>query len=69
MMFRSDREAIEIDVEEVTVETDKAILIWTDGEAFWIPKSQIDESSEVQGKGDSGTLLIPEWLAKEKGIL
>lgn len=37
---------------------------------FWVPKSQIDkEESEVLKLGDQGFLVIPEWLAKEKGLL
>lgn len=57
--------------EEVTVlrETEAAILIEYENEEFWIPKSQIQEDSEVSGVGDVGTLSIPRWLAKEKGLL
>lgn len=57
--------------EEVTVlrETEAAILIEYENEEFWIPKSQIQEDSEARSKGDVGTLSIPRWLAKEKGLL
>lgn len=57
--------------EEVTVlrETGAAILIEYENEEFWIPKSQIQEDSEACSKGDVGTLSIPKWLAKEKGLL
>jgi hypothetical protein len=36
----------------------------------WIPKSMINTSeSEVLKLGDAGFLVIPEWLAREKGLL
>lgn len=60
---------VDITVDEVEAETAKAIMV-TDGfKTVWIPKSQIAETSEVQEKGDSGNLRIPEWLAKEKGLI
>jgi hypothetical protein len=59
----------EIEVDTVTVETDKAILCVIDDKEVWIPKSQVDQSSDVQSKGDSGTLVIPEWLAIEKRLV
>ena len=43
-------------------ETDVAIL-WFDGsKKVWIPKSQIED----EGKD---FILIPEWLALEKGLI
>jgi len=59
---------VEIEVDDVIVETDKAILCLVGKKEVWIPKSQIDDSSDVQGKGECGTLVIPEWLANEKGL-
>jgi hypothetical protein len=63
------RPTVDIDVDTVTVETEMAILCVIGTEEVWIPKSQIDDSSEVQGEGDGGTLVISEWLAKEKGLV
>lgn len=34
----------------------------------WLPKSQLEELSEPQTKGDVGTVLVPEWLVLEKGL-
>ena len=47
----------------VLVETDKAFRL-DDGEhePFWVPKSQVEDN-------DDGTFTMPEWLAKEKGII
>ena len=57
-------------IEEVRClrETDKALLCDVDGEEVWIPKSQIQDDSEVTEKGDMGILAIPAWLADEKGL-
>lgn len=59
-----------VEIHDVTVkyETDGALLVVADGEEVWIPKSQIDDDSEVYAKGTSGTLIIPRWLAREKGL-
>lgn len=51
-------------------ETVKAILFVDkgSGEEFWIPKSVIDEDSEVQGQHDEGTLIVAEWWAEKEGL-
>lgn len=62
----------EVEGASALAETDKALLvradIFPDGQA-WIPISQIHDDSDVYKKGDSGTLLITEWLAKKNGWL
>lgn len=48
-------------------ETGLAVLFSTTGEnedAVWLPKSQI----EFDGLGKT-TIVIPEWLATEKGLV
>lgn len=41
--------------------------LWMDE---WVPKSQLHkEENECWQLGDEGMLVIPEWLAKEKGWL
>lgn len=49
-------------------ETRLALLCEFGDRKEWIPKSQIDEDSEVYSKDDEGVLIIPEWLAIEKGL-
>lgn len=49
-------------------ETSAAILVEIGEEEVWIPKSQIDDDSEVYKDGDEGTLVITAWIAKQKGI-
>lgn len=49
---------------EIKRETGRAILVDAGLEdEIWLPKSQIEIDDE------KGTVSIPEWLAKEKGLL
>lgn len=66
MNFGSDLVTIE-DVEAIA-ETEGAILCDIDGDEIWIPKSQIDESSEVSDDQDVGTLVVSRWIAEKKGL-
>lgn len=66
--FLSENEAGRSDLIECAVqlhhETPKAWLVSDDGEkenAVWIPKSQAEMAN--------GLLTLPEWLAKEKGLI
>ncbi len=52
--------------------TKKAMCVEYEGEYTWIPHSQLHDDSELwqqSVKGDEGTLVIPRWLANEKGFL
>ena len=51
-------------------ETEKAILISDDGDddnAVWIAKSQVEISERL--KYNAIEIVLPEWLAKEKGLI
>jgi len=52
-------------------DTDEAVLVEIPDadEEVWLPKSQIDDDSEVYKKGTDGRLIIPEWLAVKKGLV
>lgn len=53
----------------VKLETDKAILaVFDDGTETWIPKSVIDEDSEVYKMGTDGTLIVQLWFAEKEGL-
>ncbi len=57
---------------EAIAESPKAILVkfpggdGPEGE-HWVPKSQIHDDSEVYEASGAGTLVVSEWLAKQKG--
>ena len=51
-------------------ETDKAIFVSETGkkkDAVWLPKSQIE--IENDGHANFITVTLPEWLAKDKGLI
>lgn len=63
------RDSVEIEDVTVVTETPAALLCEIDGAQTWIPKSQIDDDSEVYQAGTEGKLVISEWIAKEKGLV
>lgn len=51
--------------------TPEALLVVYENEEIWIPKSQVDDDSEIfsdKQLGKTGNLVIPHWLAEEKGL-
>ena len=52
---------------ELRAETDKAWLIFDGGREAWIPKSQAELTEQEIGPFQVWTM--PEWLAKEKGLI
>ncbi len=50
-------------------ETASAILVSIDGEEHWFPQSQVDDDSDVFGKGHTGTLIVSQWIAEEKSLV
>ena len=59
-----------ITLHDLTIEkrTDKALLVNVAGNPVWVPKSQIRDVDEAQGDGKV-TMVVTEWIAKEKGLL
>lgn len=56
---------------EIVKETEKALLVVFEGaqdEPIWIPKSQVDDRSEIWQAGESGKIWISAWIAREKGV-
>lgn len=62
---------VEIEKCEAVAETDLAICVEMpdQDEDVWIPKSQIDNSSEVWKKGHEGVLIVSEWFAEREGLV
>lgn len=63
------RQTAEFENVKAIKETDLGLLCEIDGDEHWIPKSQIDDESEVYEEGHEGTLVVTEWIAKEKGLV
>ena len=53
---------------EIRIVTAKAVLIHDGAREAWIPKSQIEDPDEFE-VGEHIELLLPEWLAKAKGLI
>ena len=55
---------------ELRHETEKAYCVYDGAREVWIPKSQTQEARQIGGNNSSDwEFTIPEWLAKEKGII
>lgn len=54
---------------EALKETDAALLCLVEGKEVWIPKSVIDDDSEVWEEGQSGDLVVHEWFATKEGLV
>lgn len=53
-------------------ETERAMLFKLEGrkDAFWIPKSQIEEPAlDEIAQGTIQEIVIPKWLAEEKDLV
>lgn len=48
-------------------ETAAAILCVIDGKDVWVPKSQVDDDSDVWEKGGEGKLVVTQWWAEKAG--
>lgn len=55
---------------EIKIKTTKAVLINDGTRDAWIPTSQIEDPDPADlDIGQHVELLLPEWLAKEKGLI
>jgi len=60
------------EIVKVKALTDKAILVEYETLEVWIADSLIHDDSEIYKKsevGEEGILVIPNWLAEQKGLL
>ena len=64
-----DSETVEIEDVTVTAETELALLCLIDDKQHWIPKSVVDEESEVSAEGDTGTIVLLRWFAEKAGLV
>jgi hypothetical protein len=60
---------VEIEDVTVTAETELALLCLIDDKQHWIPKSVVDEDSEVSADGETGTIVLLRWFAEKAGLV
>ena len=65
--YDDDSQPVELDGVQCQRETPWAIYVWVGEDPGWVPKSQLHPDSQVRAKGDKGVLIIPAWLAAERG--
>lgn len=65
--MREPSKQVEIEV-IVKQQTDDAYLIFDGRTNVWIAKSQVTDQCE-ESDGTITSIFIPEWLAKEKGLI
>jgi hypothetical protein len=62
------KETVEVAV-EILEERDDSWLVSDGVEEVFIPKSQIEDSKDELEEGIHTTIEIPEWLAKDRGLI
>jgi hypothetical protein len=68
IMARNSEYWHEIEDVEAIKETEFGLQVLISGNTYWLPKSQIHNDSEVHKLDTRGLLIIPRWLADEKGL-
>jgi len=63
----TDKNYVELDV-ELIAETERAIKVSDGTTEEWIPKSQLEDEYETLQNGLI-RIIIPEWLAIDKGFV
>jgi hypothetical protein len=54
---------IDVDVDGIVTETEKAICVRHDRKMIWLPKSQVEYDA------NENVVTLPEWLAIEKELI
>ena len=59
-----------VTLEECTIlgETDSAFHVRHEGKSHWLPKSQVDDPDRLSPGDKNITIVIPAWLADDRGI-
>lgn len=75
----SEKETVEYFGCTVVKATEKAINVKSDNGDFverdngyrskfcWVPIRLLDDSCELREEGDTGPLIVPKWLAEDRG--
>lgn len=63
----TDKNYVELDL-QMKAETAKACLLSDGIEEAWFPKSQMEDEPEQLDNGLT-RVIVPEWLAQDKGFI
>lgn len=61
--MKNETKLVDLEIDGIKAETDKAWCVVVDGVAYWLPKSQVKISHH------DATITLPEWLAIEKELI
>lgn len=67
-MNRREAETFDVDV-QILHESDKAIKVAYGDAEVWVPKGQIENWDRNWVPGNEVNIVIPMWLAEEKGFV
>lgn len=67
-MSRREAEKIEVSVTFKRL-SDRALLVNDGDKDIWLPLSMVEGDFLEAEPGDTLELLLPEWMAKEKGMI
>ena len=56
-------------IADIEVESDKAIKITTDAGQAWIPRAMLKAYQGELAAGNTLRVAIPEWMARDKGLV
>jgi hypothetical protein len=70
-MPRTETKFVEIEGELVKpFDTERAYLFYSGvGKPMWLPKSQVEWHEKDKDHINEGTMVIPRWLAVDKGLV
>jgi len=54
---------------EVKHATDAAVLVWDGDKEVWLPRSQVFDSDGPLAIGNDVVIVVPVWLAENKGLV
>lgn len=67
----SNNESVTLEDCTVVKVLPNSLIVFYEGEEFQVPFSTIDDDSELHSESEvdeSGTLVIPLWLAEDRGV-
>ena len=67
-MIKKGQRTVEIDIDGIKIETERAILVIIDYEEIWLPKSQIEYDMDLD-KDQVNVVTATEWIAEQKGLI
>ncbi len=66
----SEREKVEVCLEIKIDDPRHKAILFTDGtNKFWLPRAVVKLEPDCAGEGDDVNVIMPEWLAHDRGLI